>query len=614
MRYARKRFSGQRWRNCSAMAPIQSSSCLSRKCWIDAEQTYLSQIGLNKMHTAKTAQIRTASTGMIGRARPEIVQMKGYSSARSLAGDEAGLVYLDANECAYEPFVGARNLARYSAQQPTELQRAFCDWLDVSSRNLTITRGADEAIDCLIRGFCEPGADNIVICPPTFAMYAQSAMLQSVEVRHAPLTADFGLDPTAIAMAMDEATKLVFVCSPNNPTGNVMNAGAIANLCVACDGRALVVVDETYIEYAGEGGEAGSLIPALEQFANLVILRTLSKSHAAAGIRCGCAVAAADITGVMQKVLAPYPVPQPVMSAALTILETGNQQRLAAKRAEVIVRRDDVITALGEIEGIIRVWPSDANFVLVEALDAAALCQRAREGGVVLRNQSHQHGVGEAVRISIGSAEEMARLLAALRGETIASAEQNRQHEIVRKTSETAISVAVNLDRAGPISIDTGIGFYDHMLDQIAKHAGFALTLECEGDLEIDPHHSIEDCAIALGQAIRGALGDKRGIGRYGFCLPMDEALVTVALDLSGRFHLDFKADFPQPMVGDLPCDMVGHVFRSLAENMQANLHIAVTGENCHHMVEACFKGFGRALRQAIRQDGSEMPSTKGTL
>lgn len=566
------------------------------------------------MQTAKTAQMRTASTGMIGRARPEIVQMKGYSSARSLAGDEAGLVYLDANECAYEPFVGARNLARYSAQQPTELQRAFCDWLDVSSRNLTITRGADEAIDCLIRSFCEPGADNIVICPPTFAMYAQSAMLQSVEVRHAPLTADFGLDPTAIALAMDEATKLVFVCSPNNPTGNVMNADAIANLCVACDGRALVVVDETYVEYAGEGGEAGSLIPALEQFANLVILRTLSKSHAAAGIRCGCAMAAADITGVMQKVLAPYPVPQPVMNAALTILDKGNQHRLAAKRAEVSVRRDDVITALGEIEDIIRVWPSDANFVLVEALDAEALCQRARAGGVVLRNQSHQHGVGEAVRISIGSAEEMARLLAALRGETIASTAQNRQHEIVRKTSETAISVAVDLDRAGPISIDTGIGFYDHMLDQIAKHAGFALTLECEGDLEIDPHHSIEDCAIALGQAIRGALGDKRGIGRYGFCLPMDEALVTVVLDLSGRFHLDFKAEFPQAMVGDLPCDMVGHVFRSLAENMQANLHIAVTGENCHHMVEACFKGFGRALRQAIRQDGSEMPSTKGTL
>ena len=162
--------------------------------------------------------------------------------------------------------------------------------------------------------------------------------------------------------------------------------------------------------------------------------------------------------------------------------------------------------------------------------------------------------------------------------------------------------MAIDLDRTGPISIDTGIGFYDHMLDQIAKHAGFALTLECDGDLKIDPHHSIEDCAIALGQAICGALGNKRGIGRYGFCLPMDEALVTVALDLSGRFHLDFKADFPQPMVGDLPCDMIDHVFRSLAENMRANLHIAVTGENCHHMVEACFKDSGgRFARPSTR-------------
>jgi imidazoleglycerol phosphate dehydratase HisB len=174
--------------------------------------------------------------------------------------------------------------------------------------------------------------------------------------------------------------------------------------------------------------------------------------------------------------------------------------------------------------------------------------------------------------------------------------------------------VSVNLDRKGPVSINTGVGFYDHMLDQIAKHAGFALSLECDGDLHIDPHHTIEDCAIALGTALREALGDKRGIGRYGFCLPMDEALVTVALDLSGRYYLDFKADFPSEHVGDLPTDMIEHIFRSLAENMQANLHIEVTGENAHHMVEACFKGFARALRQAIRLDGAELPSTKGML
>ncbi|MGB1873272.1 MAG: imidazoleglycerol-phosphate dehydratase HisB, partial [Candidatus Puniceispirillaceae bacterium] len=205
-------------------------------------------------------------------------------------------------------------------------------------------------------------------------------------------------------------------------------------------------------------------------------------------------------------------------------------------------------------------------------------------------------------------------LLAILRGEALSAPREERMARHVRRTSETAISVEINLDRKAPVRISTGVGFYDHMLDQIAKHAGFSLQLECDGDLHIDPHHTVEDCAIALGVALRSALGDKRGIGRYGFCLPMDESLVTVALDLSGRYFLDFKGDFPADHVGDLPTDMIEHVFRSLAENLQANLHIAVEGENAHHMVEACFKGFARALRQAIRQDGADLPSTKGVL
>ena len=152
------------------------------------------------------------------------------------------------------------------------------------------------------------------------------------------------------------------------------------------------------------------------------------------------------------------------------------------------------------------------------------------------------------------------------------------------------------------------------MLDQIAKHGGFSMEVECSGDLEVDSHHSIEDCAIALGQAIRGALGEKQGINRYGFCLPMDESLAHVTLDFSGRFYLNFKGTFPESHVGDLPCEMVSHIFHSIAENMKANLHITVTGENTHHMVEACFKGFGRSLRQAIRIESDELPSTKGTL
>ena len=548
--------------------------------------------------------------GMAARARPEILAMKGYVSARSLVATGDSTVFLDANECPYEPFVGASGLARYPMQQPPELVSAVCGWLDISSRNLTITRGADEAIDCLMRAFCVPAQDNIVICPPTFAMYAQSAMLQGVETRKVPLADGFALDVDGIMAAVDVATKMVFICSPNNPTANLMDRDTVTGLCDALAGRALVVVDETYIDYAG----TDSMSTALESFANLVVLRTLSKSHAAAGLRCGMAIARRDVTELLHKVLAPYPLPQPVVQAALTILKPENQRRLAQKREEIIARRDSFAAAAAGIKGVKSILPTDANYLLMVVDDADALCARAADSGYILRNQSHQPGLDGAIRVSIGTEEEMDGLLMILRGEPLAVAAGERTASHVRKTSETAISVAVNLDRKAPVKIDTGVGFYDHMLDQIAKHAGFSLQLECDGDLHIDPHHTIEDCAIALGTALRTALGDKRGIGRYGFCLPMDESLVTVALDLSGRYYLDFKADFPADHVGDLPTDMIEHIFRSLAENMQANLHIAVEGENAHHMVEACFKGFARALRQAIRQDGADLPSTKGML
>ena len=172
----------------------------------------------------------------------------------------------------------------------------------------------------------------------------------------------------------------------------------------------------------------------------------------------------------------------------------------------------------------------------------------------------------------------------------------------------------VNLDSTNDTSVATGIGFFDHMLEQIAKHGGFGLRLQCEGDLDIDEHHTVEDVAISLGTALRQALGNKHGIGRYGFLLPMDESEAKVALDLSGRAAFAFKGVFPRDHVGELSTEMVEHFFRSLAESIGAALHIEVTGENTHHMVEACFKSVGRALRQASKREGSELPSTKGTL
>jgi imidazoleglycerol-phosphate dehydratase/histidinol-phosphatase len=190
----------------------------------------------------------------------------------------------------------------------------------------------------------------------------------------------------------------------------------------------------------------------------------------------------------------------------------------------------------------------------------------------------------------------------------------NRVATRSRKTNETEIFVAVNLDSAESIHIDTGIGFYDHMLEQIAKHGGFGLTLTCKGDLEIDEHHTVEDTAICLGDALRQALGNKFGIGRYGFLLPMDESEARVALDLSGRATFKFNGRFPRDNVGELSTEMVEHFFRSLAESLRAGLHIEVSGENTHHMIEACFKSVGRALRQAIARSGTELPSTKGAL
>lgn len=183
-----------------------------------------------------------------------------------------------------------------------------------------------------------------------------------------------------------------------------------------------------------------------------------------------------------------------------------------------------------------------------------------------------------------------------------------------RRTRETAVTVAVDLDGGGSIAVATGIGFFDHMLDQVARHAGISLELQCKGDLEVDEHHTVEDCALVLGEALRTALGDRRGIARYGFVLPMDEALARVVLDLSGRPHAEFSGDFPRDRVGALPTELVPHFFRSLATALGAAIHVTVTGENTHHMVEACFKGFGRALRQAIRLEDTEVPSTKGLL
>lgn len=192
---------------------------------------------------------------------------------------------------------------------------------------------------------------------------------------------------------------------------------------------------------------------------------------------------------------------------------------------------------------------------------------------------------------------------------------QPRTATINRKTKETEINLTVDLDQPGDIEVTTGIGFFDHMLAQLAKHGGFKLTGTVKGDLHVDEHHLVEDTALVLGSALRKAMGDKIGIARYGFLLPMDEALAQVAIDLSGRPYSVFNADLSRQQVGDLATELVPHFFHSFAQALGAAIHIDVKGDNTHHMVEAAFKGAGRALRQAFsRQDDGEIASTKGVL
>lgn len=189
-----------------------------------------------------------------------------------------------------------------------------------------------------------------------------------------------------------------------------------------------------------------------------------------------------------------------------------------------------------------------------------------------------------------------------------------RSAKIVRNTKETQIDLTVNLDHPNIIIIDTGIGFFDHMLEQLAKHGNFSLSIQVKGDLQVDDHHTIEDVALALGTGIKQALGDKRGISRYGFLLPMDEAQAKIALDLSGRPYFKFVGQFNREKVGETATELIPHFFRSLSDSLGAALHIEINGENAHHMIEAIFKGMGKTLAQAMLRSGSELPSTKGVL
>jgi histidinol-phosphate aminotransferase len=546
-------------------------------------------------------------------ARPEVLALPPMDiAAQANEAFGADAIKLDANENPYPPLAEgalAAGLNRYPEPQPARLRRAMAALYGVAPESLVATRGADDAIDILIRAFCRPGEDSVSICTPTFSAYAQFARLQGARVIEVPLTQEFDLDAEALIEAArgEPSLKLAFICSPNNPTGNLVDPAEILRIAEALP-ETIIVLDEAYLEFS----DAPSLAAEAAERQNLVVLKTLSKAYGLAGARVGCAIANPELIAIAARALPPYPLPSLSIEAAMSALSPSRRPVHEARIGRIKADRDRLAPLLAQSPIVKTVRSGGGNFLFLEVDEPEALARKLN--GLGIRARFRPNAAPGGVRLTIGTDAENDAALAAFGVAT--DAPPGRRAETVRDTKETRIAVAVDLDRAAPRRIDTGIPFYDHMLDQVAAHGGFSLTLSCEGDLEIDAHHSLEDCAIAFGTALSRALGERRGIGRFGFSLPMDETEAHVLIDLSGRPYSVFEGSFEASHIGAYPTEMTRHIFRSIADSLGAAIHVRVTGENDHHKTEACFKAFGRALRQAVGREGDRdaLPSTKGVL
>ena len=345
-------------------------------------------------------------------ARPEIRALQPYSSARMEA--RGGSILLNANESPWPPFACDTTWNRYPEPQPVALAERLARLYGVGVDQLLIGRGSDEGIDLLVRVFCTAGRDAILVSPPTFGMYAACARVQGADVIDVPLRADFSLDVDVVLAAVTPAVKLVFVCAPNNPSGAGVPRAAVLRLAEALTGKALVVVDEAYVEFVDPDGDCGSLSDRIGVIPNLVVLRTLSKAWALAGARIGTLLADARVVALLRKLMPPYPLPAPCIEIALRALSDAGECAMR-QRVETIRReRRRVREALAQCCCVRTVLPSQANFLAVRFEDAGLAYDTLREAGVVVRDARRYPMLGDALRITLGTPEQNDAVLAAL--------------------------------------------------------------------------------------------------------------------------------------------------------------------------------------------------------
>jgi len=343
-------------------------------------------------------------------ARADIRALAPYSSARMEA--QGGTVLLNANESSRPPNIpGGEGLNRYPDPQPRALIDALAELYATTPDRVLATRGSDEAIDLLVRAFCRAGQDAVVISPPTFGMYAVCARIQGATVIEAPLEPSGALRPDTLLAAVTPDTKLVFVCTPNNPTGNLVERDVLEGLARALTGKAVLVVDEAYAEFS-RAPSATSLIDAYE---NVAVLRTLSKAWSLAGARVGTLVARPEIIGLLRRIIPPYPLPSPCVDAALGALSYEGRRVQRHHLQEILGERTRMLAELPKMPGVREVLPSHANFLAVRFDDAPGTYRRLLAAGVVVRDIGKYPGLADALRITVGTGNENDRVLAVLR-------------------------------------------------------------------------------------------------------------------------------------------------------------------------------------------------------
>lgn len=514
----------------------------------------------------------TAAAAM--RALPEGFRAYGWAPSTAELGRRYGLdpvqiVRFDGNTSAWPPSSArpgnvAGALARvnsYAHGGFPELTGAIADYAGVGPENVVLGAGGDDLILLCARAFLGPGDRAAIVGEPTYPLYRIAAGL-------------------AGATVCDEGAAVTFVCRPNNPSGELADLPAARPL----------IVDEAYYEYAGE-----TAVGSIDD--DVIVLRTFSKAFGLAGARVGYGLADAETAAELNRRQAPMPIAGLSAELALASLASPPDVRPVIEERERLAR---ALQALG-----LAPWPSRANFLFVPVDDPEELGERLLRDGMIVRLFPN------GIRISVRDREDDDLLLESLaraldRPAPVAGAGGRRVRHL-RATAETRLSVRLALNGASRVRVATGAGIYDHFLEQLAFHGGLDLVLEGVGDLETGPHHTAEDAALALGEALDLALGDRRGIARYGDAVvPMDDALARASIDLGGRPWCECRLE--------LDPGLAGHMFQSLSQTGRLGLHVEATGRDEHHVAEAAFKAVGRALRAAVRPESDGIPSTKGLV